>query len=416
MALLIFTAGGIFALFLLLNNALKAVFRKQKIGFLDLLLAFMVTLLIVTALILNHTGDAPDNNLTNWALALGAGLIIVHVLVILLEFFRPQRLKGSRGLLGVFSGALIALSTVTIPFVAAYFAFEDAPPPATTIAQVTGTPLEPTAAAEIAQRQRAASLFNGIVSVVFTEIQSADQAQVLQELEQGKPLAVVVGEHNGDLNIVRDGIAEVMRNYVRQLVSLGEMNQLQAALLLSQMDNLVVVGMQNDIRELERLFGGPTPAPGTPTSMSIISALTPSSVESLAITLEASPTLAPSLTQTPSPTVTRTPTLTRTPRPSATPFPTRQGYATRTPSPTATLVTPCLANVEYNLRVRSTPEQIDSPDNTLLVITFDTVIELYGKSQDGLWWFTAHEGVEGWVIGEFLTISSACDRLPVLDR
>lgn len=118
-----------------------------------------------------------------------------------------------------------------------------------------------------------------------------------------------------------------------------------------------------------------------------------------------------SLTATidPSPTVTASPTPSRTPLPTDTAAATRRSIATRTPEPTETLPNPCLASVTNNLNLRAEP----ATDGELLAtIPFDTSLTLFARSSDGLWWFTEYNGQAGWVLGEFVARSSACDLLP----
>lgn len=117
------------------------------------------------------------------------------------------------------------------------------------------------------------------------------------------------------------------------------------------------------------------------------------------------PTSTPENTDTPQPT--------DPPRATATASATRFHYSTRTPTPTPTLVTPCVASVEYNLRLRVAPNR-DS--ETLLTIPYGTTIELYAHgdaSENGArWWYTTYEGQQGWVDGQFMLVSAACDSLP----
>lgn len=103
---------------------------------------------------------------------------------------------------------------------------------------------------------------------------------------------------------------------------------------------------------------------------------------------------------------------TQTPLPSATFMPTATPwtFATRTPLPTPTEVTPCLATTDFNLRLRAAP---DRESETLLVIPFGTVIEVYGRNEGASWWYADYEDQSGWLDGEFLTRSANCDTLPV---
>jgi hypothetical protein len=123
---------------------------------------------------------------------------------------------------------------------------------------------------------------------------------------------------------------------------------------------------------------------------------------------------APAATSTIQPTVTATlmPTNTATSHPITTPTATRFHFSTRTPTPTPTPVTPCLASVEYNLRLRASPTQ---ESDTLVVIPYTTTIELYGHSAGSAWWLTTYDGQTGWVDGTYLMLSASCAILPTLN-
>jgi len=137
-SLILLAAGSSFAVFFVLNNVIQTLRRNGKIGFWDIQLTFLVTLVIAAAVMINYWDDAPDPQIDAWVLIAGAALAGISLLLMGIEVFRPQRLKGSRGLLGVFSGFLIALSSVGVPFVAAYFTLEDQPTP-TQVVQAAST-------------------------------------------------------------------------------------------------------------------------------------------------------------------------------------------------------------------------------------------------------------------------------------
>jgi hypothetical protein len=117
---------------------------------------------------------------------------------------------------------------------------------------------------------------------------------------------------------------------------------------------------------------------------------------------------------TSTPTVTFTPTATRTPRPTLPPTATieRFVFSTRTPEPTPTLVTPCVALVRNNLRLRAAPNR---DAETLATIPFDTSVSVYGRTEDSTWWYVLYEDQRGWVDGEFIQTTSGCASLPVQD-
>ncbi|MEZ4669882.1 MAG: SH3 domain-containing protein [Anaerolineae bacterium] len=140
-----------------------------------------------------------------------------------------------------------------------------------------------------------------------------------------------------------------------------------------------------------------------------LATITPINVSALQVTATVTgPTATPSTS--PSPTFTTTPTLTRTPRPTGTATATRFVFMTRTPEPTATLPSPCLALTLYNVNLRAEP----SLDAELkATIAFDNTIALFERSEDSEWWYGSYEEQGGWVKGEFLDLSTSCDKLPV---
>ncbi len=275
--------GIVFAVIFALNNLIKTVFRRGQIGFLDILLTFMTTLVLLAALV----AAQPDALVSRAALLVGAALSIFSLLILLLEVFRAQRLKGSRGLLGIYSGLLLMLASFGVPMIASQFE----------------------------QQMQAASAPTRIAFALTETVVPTDS------------FAVAVTD--------ADPPAE-------------------------------------------------TEAPDPPI------------------------TLAPAEVDTPLP----------TPSPSMTLF----HYSTRTPTPIPTLPTPCVASVQYNLRLRSAP---DTKSDTLATIPYSTSIELYGKGaitatavpggSDSRWWYTTYQGKQGWVDGQYLLVSSACDSLPVKD-
>lgn len=111
-------------------------------------------------------------------------------------------------------------------------------------------------------------------------------------------------------------------------------------------------------------------------------------------------TSTPSLTPTPS----RTQTLT------ATASATRGLRPSRTPTLTATPVAPCLAQTLYNINLRAGPSRTSA---VLTTIPFDTTLPLFARTGDSAWWLTNYEDTEGWLAGEFLNLTTACETLPV---
>lgn len=418
--------GVLFAAVGGLNSLLKTLFRRADVSFFDLLLSFLATLILVVALIVTNLEASPDQMIGQFALYTAGGIAAFHILVTFLEIFRPQRLRGSRGLLGVFSAVLIALSTFTIPFIAVYFDLRadqtanQGVVGATTVADASSAnPGEETASPE--QQERFADLFRAIFGFVAAET-DLPELEIVDQLEAGTPLAKIITDNGGDLNVVVSQIAEATREVVRESAAAGEINPVQAALAVSQMENFVRFLVNTDITRLGERVSSGTPDPNA-TRESLRSLFeTPSSPTGetapvAEMTTSVPPTTEPTETPTQLPTNTVAPTDSPTPRPTATPSATRFAFATRTPLPTLTPVTPCLASVEYNLRLRTAPN-LDS--ETILVISYGETVELYGRGApsggDSFWWLANYDGTEGWLDGQYMIVSRGCDALPVVAR
>lgn len=132
MSLLLTAAGGIFALIYIINAIIQTVRHKTRIGFIQTWLAFLVVLLPLAGLVNNRLSENPVPLERTLSLAIAAGLILLSVLVMLVELRRAERLKQSRGLLGIGAGALIAIAVFSVPVIADY---------AFTVVQPTPTPL-----------------------------------------------------------------------------------------------------------------------------------------------------------------------------------------------------------------------------------------------------------------------------------
>jgi len=261
--------GILFAALFLINNLAKTILKRTRISFWDLLLAFLAALLLGLGLLSEQLNGANSTPLANIVVIVGVAMAVFSLVLVIFELRRPEKLRQSRGVLGLGVGILVALSAISMPMVAISFSVP------------TPTPIQ------VAARV------------------GASQTPIIAPTRQ-------------------------------------------------------------------------------------------------------TPSVTPSATLAPSATVTLTPT----PRASSTPTATRWVYQSPTPLPTETRVTPCLATVDFNLRLRAQPE-VDA--ETLLVIPFSTTISLYGRSEDGGWWLTEYEDQTGWIDGEFITRSSSCDALPVRD-
>lgn len=476
MALLLFLVGALFALLFTLKS-LAALFSGKarttpRVGFWDLFLAYAAALIWLSGLIVNATDEMPDP-LIDYATLIACGALAAYSLLLtLLEIFRPARLRGSRGILGLFSAAAIAVSTFTVPFVSAYFTLPPEPAPVGVIVQAATPNPEVTPDPDATQsadatspedQARAAALFTAIREAIASEVTNMDEGAVFAQLDAGVPLVTIVEAADGDIEAVIRQITDVMRAAINDSAARGEISRLQAALIGSQMGTFIRIAVNNDLNSLTERFGGPTPdpqatrrsltdlltavpqlpnaarasqtAPGvdsmtggmlTATRVDSMTGGMPTTtaVPALTTTVTALPTLEPSATRTPRATETPYPTitplitraLTLTPQPS---LPEGETIGTLTPGGGAAIVprattpgdlpAPCIAGVNYNLRLRTAPTR-DS--ETIAVIPFGEAIALYGKNADATWWYAEYQGTFGWVDGEFLTIGVSCARLP----
>ncbi len=122
------------------------------------------------------------------------------------------------------------------------------------------------------------------------------------------------------------------------------------------------------------------------------------------------PSPRPSATSAPTLTVTPSPTLPPTAQPSATA--TRERYSTRTPTPTPPVERFCGAVVDYNLNLRR--EASVNADITL-VIPFNSIVAVGGRSADSQWWFIEYNDEWGWVMSEYITVEARCEAAPIVE-
>lgn len=118
MAFIFLVSGGLFGLLLILNGLLQATRRSAKIGFWHTLLAFLTALLPLIGVIRAAQFGTAVPLLERGALLIGGALIVSGLLTALIEVFRPERLKASRGILSIGAGALLIFTTLSVPGIA----------------------------------------------------------------------------------------------------------------------------------------------------------------------------------------------------------------------------------------------------------------------------------------------------------
>lgn len=404
---LVIVAAALAVVFII-SGLIKAVRRSERVTFLDVLLAFLVTLLPVSALLALDPAN-PDFATEQAARLLGLLLIVLSIPVLLLELRRPGRLRSSRGVLGAFAGLLLVISSFSVPFLSAWFSISAEA--ATQTASVATAAPESTLEVEgvvSVERVQAEQLFKAIRQVLAEEI-NASEIEVFTQLDSGVPLADIVEQHGGDVARVSDRLSELLRDAVRASAERGEISLLQGALLVSQMELFVRFAVNTNLNEF-RGFGGPTPTGEQPSLLTLLTSVpaAQTTASPLSTNTPAATAIIPTGTPEPTSPPTRTLRPTRTPEPTRTPRPTRTPFMTPTPEATATASVTCFAVTNFNLRLRAAP---NADADTLLTIPFAESIALTAQSEDGAWFETAYDGQAGWVAGEYLTPGPGCDSL-----
>lgn len=383
MELILLAAGVFFALLFVLNNFLQTLRGRAELRFWGTVLAFLTTVIAVLALVYNYTAPVSNPIVQTGTIGIAALVIVTGLLIFVFEIRRkPRNLVQSRGLLGIGIGLLLVLSTITVPLMSAFFA----------------VPLDSTGGTAVAAAQVDEAVLTGQQNVrAYTNlIQSASTAtgveagDLLLELTGDSTLSSAVEARSADADAVLLDALTTTRREVEALIGAGSIPRLQGTLLLAN--------LEADLRD------------------KFNTRITSSQIETLAPIILATSTPTPTPTEpfTPTPTYTPTPTMTvtpsRTPRPTDTPTPERDRFVTRTPSPTPTLPDPCLATVDFNLNVRAEP---NSQAEVLTVIPFGTAVPVFAANADRTWWFVRYQDQAGWVDGQFITRTAACDTLPV---
>lgn len=265
MSLLLLAAGAVFAVLFLLTNLFRTDANRPTAGTFRVVLILLTVGATAAALIANHAVEASDPQIDTLALLLGGGLALINLIALLVNTLHRETKRG-RWLPGVIGGVLIAAISLLIPLAAAYLDIGDiTTPTATPVARATAEAsgeATPEITVEPTPVNRAVEVYMAVRDVLSAEI-NADDVTISLALDAGQPLAQIVREYNGDLERVIDGIAEVVRPIIRAAAANGELGQLQAALLLSQMETLVRLAVNSDInRFIDSIGARPTPAPG----------------------------------------------------------------------------------------------------------------------------------------------------------
>ncbi len=398
MAFFFLLLGAAFALILTLSNIYRTLRRRPTITLGEVRLFFFTAILIMVALIIKNQGDNRYTVVEWGVLVIASSLIVIGLLLAGVELFtRRQRLRQSRGIFTFGVGVLMGFSALTMPLIAGSIVRE------AVFSITTPVPVNVTPGPTLDPEQRIAQITEPLFQLIAEET-GLDAETVLAEVEGGRTIAELVIENGGDIErLISRGIA-ILTEQINQLEREGLISSAQAVSLLNILPFGVRYIVMNDIDSIQNLFGGQIP---TPNATQVVMTQTAAVITPTIITR--TPTVTPSITRTPTSTPTVTPS--RTPRPTDSPTPTRERFQSPTPTLTPTLPNPCLAVMNFNVNLRTQPDLEDS--EVVTTIPFQTVVAVYGRTEDRLWWFGEYEGQAGWLSAEFIALTPACEVLPV---
>lgn len=407
MGIFVIAFGVLFAALFGLILLLGTLFNRDKIGRLAIFFAFLTTITITVAVVFSTQADrSPTFNLVERT-ALGTALMlaIMSLFLLLREIFRPQRLKQSRGLLGIGVSLLITLSGGVTQFIAIYL-----DQPETTVR--LPTPVNALANAEAAANDpcegppgggNGEDFFQPILAAAQEETGLSEDELVEQLFGEGRvSVAELVEDNGGDFNRMLAATVDTLTAAIEQQVADGCITRTAATTQIASLPLFIRVALTTDFNTLQRRFD--------PDVAEISDAqlyATRTSIAQTQAVATSTPTLVPSATPTP----TATNTATRTPLPTLSATPTRERYQSPTPTLTPTLPNPCLARANFNVNMRDFPSLEDT--EVLLTIPFEAVFPVYASNEDQSWWYGQYEATAGWISAEFIGLTDACNNLPI---
>lgn len=413
MALFLFMVGAVFGVLFIVNNILRTVQRRKNIARGELTLAFFVVLLPVTALLMDNTGEARFDLLEQSLFLLIIPLFITSIAFTVIEGFRPQGWRQSRGVFGMGLALILLSANFSFSFVSNFFQSTRPQPRIPTPVNALTIGQDP-CDFEV--------LFNVLTNELFdliSEYSGLTPEELAVEFERSgaKTLGELVSENDQDPDAFADDLIGLFDELIDDAVGNDCFSPLEGAaaraFIAPQLRELADADFDTLIQGFTGggFFGG-----GGGQSDDTVVELSEAELQGTRAALAAFiPTLAagtdlPTVTPTPTITLTPTPTITRTPRPTATPLPTIERFMTSTPTLTPTLPNPCLATANFNVNMRDFPD-LDESD-ILITIPWQSAFQVFYSNLDRTWWFGQFEGEAGWISAEFISLTRNCDDLP----
>ncbi len=409
MAFVFFLFGALCVLLLLLNNLYRTLRRHKAMTFWELTLTFSTVLLLVVALLLDNLQDARFDTIEQMVLLVIIPLLLLSLALTVIESLRPQRLRGSRGVMGIGSALLLLFASFSYSFLS-LFLQQAATPIVRRPTPINATPnfVDPCDFTQLG-----ASLTGNFLGIIASEANLTTEELLARFAEDGTTSAAqLVRARGNDPARLVDKLNREVDALVQGLIADGCVPSLAYPLIIGQIEPIVRDAVFNDF---DTLISGIASSLGGQQNSARDNNATPNA-EELRLTrvalVNALPTEVPTATPSLTPTITPslTPTMTRTPLPTLSPTPTRERFNTPTPTFTPTLPNPCIASARYNVNLRDFPDLQNS--KVLLTIPFESVFAVYNPNADKTWWFAEYNGTAGWVKGEFISLTAPCFNLP----
>lgn len=372
MSFILLIAGAVAALVFIVFNFFQVLRKNTQTGFFSTLLAFLTTLLPVTALAVNQPNSA--SSLTAPSIGLAVVVVIAGAVMLFLELRNPERvLNKSHGILSIGVGVLVMIAIVAVPIIT------NIQPQMMGVAAASGSEEMPVA--DVSPVLRVVSEKTGLDSEII-------QAQV----SDGKTLAQIVEENGANVDEVITEAADAARAQIEQAIEAGEIDQTRANSMLENIETMTAQAFNGELpqRAMTMLLQGVSFGNRPPG-------------------IANAPTLPPAAAASPTDTATPTPTrIPLTPTPTITPF----LYSSPTPTATPTYFGECEGDVtpESNLNMRKGP---GTSYGLVRSIPAASKVTIEAYSADGTWLYVSFEGNQGWVSTEFVTVSGPiCEILP----
>jgi hypothetical protein len=393
--LLLYLIGAAATLLLILNNIARTALRQKDLKLIEIGLAFFVVLMPSAAMLLDNLSNPIFDTLETLMLLLIIPMAILSLGMTIVEAFRPQRLRQSRGLLGLGIAILLSISTFGYNIIALNAqnnALQGNRIP-TAVNAITG--IDP---CEAAFQQ----LFIDVANQLADETGlSLEELFTIIESQPESSMADLIEANGGNPQAFITSLTTDMQDAIRDLLARGCVDSGQATTIIGGLPFFLPRVIFDDFSQFEDFLVAdpnisPTDVQGTRVA--------------LLATLNQEPSPLPTLTATPTPSRTPSPTATRTERPMPSATATLAPFITSTPTLTATLPNPCLATANFNVNMRDFPSLEDS--NVLITIPFESVITIYAPNEDRSWWYGLYEAQVGWISSEYIRLSPVCNDLP----